>query len=270
MLFDEPIEFEEAVKSNRARALLPTNLSFLEMSRIKPQNRKRALWSARTANAAYLQDLQDILDKVIRPTQDDAGTTKGMSTADARLAAKDALEKSGYLPKPGEEGTIKDLSSDQRINLIIETQVQMATGYGNWQQGQSRLILDQFPAQELYRASNRVEPRDWPTIWAESGGRFIDGRMIARKDDDIWTRISRFGTPYPPFDFNSGMDVRDIDREFSEQNGLIQSWEEIIPEQRDLDQDMAVPVTLGEDLTGQLLKDLGPGYDIKGGILTHA
>jgi hypothetical protein len=29
-------------------------------------------------------------------------------------------------------------------------------------------------------------------------------RMIARKDSPIWEALSRFGTPYPPFDFNSG------------------------------------------------------------------
>ena len=36
--------------------------------------------------------------------------------------------------------------------------------------------------------------------------------MIALKSSPVWEAISAFGTPYPPFDFNSGMWVRDIDR----------------------------------------------------------
>ncbi|MBQ9343900.1 MAG: hypothetical protein IJT88_01635 [Kiritimatiellae bacterium] len=35
--------------------------------------------------------------------------------------------------------------------------------------------------------------------------------MIALKDDPIWAAISRFGTPWSPFDFGNGMDVQDVD-----------------------------------------------------------
>lgn len=35
--------------------------------------------------------------------------------------------------------------------------------------------------------------------------------MIALKGDPIWAAISRFGTPWPPFDFGNGMDVQDVD-----------------------------------------------------------
>jgi hypothetical protein len=50
--------------------------------------------------------------------------------------------------------------------------------------------------------------------------------MIALKDSEVWSRISRFGTPWPPFDFNSGMGVRNIGRRECVRLGLIQ------PEQR--------------------------------------
>ena len=45
--------------------------------------------------------------------------------------------------------------------------------------------------------------------------------MIALKDDPIWTEISAFGTPYPPFDFRSGMWVRDVSRAEAERLGLL-------------------------------------------------
>jgi hypothetical protein len=46
--------------------------------------------------------------------------------------------------------------------------------------------------------------------------------MIALKTDPIWVRISRFGRPFPPFDFNSGMGLRNIGREGSDEPGLTQ------------------------------------------------
>ena len=52
----------------------------------------------------------------------------------------------------------------------------------------------------------------WQNRWKNAGGKFHGGRMIALKDDPVWTKLSAFGTPYPPFDWGSGMGVRDIDR----------------------------------------------------------
>jgi hypothetical protein len=37
--------------------------------------------------------------------------------------------------------------------------------------------------------------------------------FIAPKGDPIWTAISRFGLPYAPFDFNSGMILRPVRRD---------------------------------------------------------
>jgi hypothetical protein len=45
--------------------------------------------------------------------------------------------------------------------------------------------------------------------------------MVALKGDPVWTAISRFGTPWPPFDFNSGMGVEDIDAEEAAELGVL-------------------------------------------------
>ena len=45
--------------------------------------------------------------------------------------------------------------------------------------------------------------------------------MIALKGDPIWAAISRFGTPWPPFDFGSGMGVEDIDWEEAVELGVL-------------------------------------------------
>jgi hypothetical protein len=95
--------------------------------------------------------------------------------------------------------------------------------------GNDPAVLDEFPAQEMLRIEARRVPRDWPSRWAAAGGRTYNGRMIARKDDDIWTRISRFGTPFPPFDFGSGMGVADVGRQEAESLGVIAPGERVAP-----------------------------------------
>lgn len=269
MIFEEPIEFEDAIQSRKVKALLPTTLTNEEISALRAPLRERALWSARTANAGYVQKVRETLDKVLTPYFDKDGTTKGMDWGTARLELKDALKAIGYTPEPGERGRITDLSSDARLNLIIKTQTEMAQGYGRWQQGQTDAILNEWPAQELYRAEERMEPRDWEARWVAAGGQMFEGRMIALKNEPIWTQISAFGIPYPPFDFNSGMDVRDIDRDEAEELGLIRPMERVLTASRDFDQDSATTMSMAPELQDQLLKDLGPGYVIENGVLTR-
>ena len=83
-------------------------------------------------------------------------------------------------PSEGEEGSITDLRSERRANLMLQMNVQMAQGYGRWRQGQDQAILDHWPAQELYRQEPRKEHRDWPTIWRENGGA---GKMYGSNPD---------------------------------------------------------------------------------------
>jgi hypothetical protein len=79
-----------------------------------------------------------------------------------------------------------------------------------------------FPAQELVRVEEREKPRDWHGKWVDKGGTLYPGnRMIALKDDPIWMKISAFGVPYPPFDYNSGMGVDDISYDEAVELGVI-------------------------------------------------
>jgi hypothetical protein len=56
--------------------------------------------------------------------------------------------------------------------------------------------------------------------------------MIARKDSPIWEELSRFHTPYPPFDFNSGMWVKDVSREEAVGFGILGEWDRVAPQRR--------------------------------------
>ncbi len=75
----------------------------------------------------------------------------------------------------------------------------------------------------------RAVPRDWLSRWTAAGGRLYAGRMVALKGDPIWTRISRFGVPWPPYDFGSGMGVEDVLREEAEALGVLRPGQEVPP-----------------------------------------
>jgi len=102
-----------------------------------------------------------------------------------------------------------------------DTNLKMKHGYRQFIESQDADLLDVWPCQELLEDEVCNEPCNWPERWVQAGGKLYAGRMIARKDDPIWLAISRFNLPYPPFDFGSGMGVRDIDRSESESLGII-------------------------------------------------
>ncbi len=108
-------------------------------------------------------------------------------------------------------------------------------------------MLDEFPAQELFRAEGRKIPRDWMQRWRLAGGQTgdaigtgwtitADERLIALKNHPIWALLGSsklfqdgLDQPWPPFAFNSGMWVRDVDRDTAESIGLIQPGQTVRP-----------------------------------------
>ena len=107
-------------------------------------------------------------------------------------------------------GGLADPGSEARANVIIDTNAGMAAGYVQAEMSNTYGARLAFPAQELIRIEDREKKRNWQRRWLDAGGHLYNGRMIALKDDPVWTAISRFGMPYPPFDFNSGMGVEDV------------------------------------------------------------
>ena len=108
----------------------------------------------------------------------------------------------------------------ERAETIMDTAKSLFRGRAHYDSGKTRGGLAAFPAQELIRVCDSKTPRNWTERWNSAGGKTCGGRMVALKDDPIWTRISRFGIPWPPFDFGSGMCIRDIDYDEAVKLGL--------------------------------------------------
>lgn len=207
-----PVPMTDALRIALSRGVLPTSLSTEELRQLPAELRARSVFSARTANAVYLQELREVVNEVVEGE---------MNHATARVTLLETLRAMGYTPEggfpdsdtpvpPAVEGSLQDLSSFRRLDLIIRTQERLMRGAGQKQRGQDR--TDIAPAWELVRINAREVPRDWQTRFEEAGGELINGRMIAHKNDPVWDALGdsalfddALDVDHPPFAFGSGM-----------------------------------------------------------------
>jgi hypothetical protein len=139
-------------------------------------------------------------------------------------------------------------------------------------------VLDEFPAQELFRANSpqggAEAERDWAARWARVGGTFYGRRMIALKTDPVWARLGdpaefpdALGNDFAPFAFNSGMRTRDIDRDEAESLGLLEPSTVLTPDPIDLTADLAAAPAMREEWLRAAITDSGLGTFDSNGVL---
>lgn len=195
------------------KALVGSGLDSRQWNLVQAGFRNRAFFSSRVASVRVLAALREGTEEYARG---------GTDLSKIRIQMREKLHALGYSPEPGKEGTIHDLFSQARLDVIIKTNVAQARGYMQYLEGTSPGAFAAFPAQEFRRIEHRRHPReDWPQRWAKAGGRLYGGKMIALKDDPVWERLSVFGNPFPPFDWGSGMGVLDVDRKTAIALGLV-------------------------------------------------
>ncbi len=254
----------DILERTAARSLLPTSLGHADIQSLSRDLRASSLFSARTTNADYLADMAKVLDQFLGGK---------INTATARLHLMKSLDAYGYTPEggfpgdivpPAEAGSLQDLSSASRINLILNTQAQLAFGRGQKIEGE--LTADEYPAWELVRIEARATERgDWDARFVEAGGVALGGRMIALKHDPVWEDLGSaalfndaLDTDHPPFAFNSGMGWQPVDRAECVRLGLVGEGY-TAPEAGEPSFDERPPVDLSKypaDLREQLAADL--------------
>jgi len=268
--------FAQALAKLTGKILVGADLSSSQWADVPAGLRDRALFSARMTNVHQVQTLFDGITDILNPRTErradrvtesnpEGFVTVGKNDATVRAELKQMYQRMGY--DPGDQaGGIQDLSSDARINLQLRMNVEAAQGYGQFVQGQAEGVIDAFPAQELFRAEDRAEPRPWSTRWMQAGGQiFPGGRMIALKNDPIWEVISAFGTPYPPFDFGSGMWTRDVDREEAVALGLLAEDEAVEPIVEQFNSKLEASTQgLHPDMLASLKRSFGNQVEISG------
>ena len=253
MPFSKPTTWFAGLRRLLARQPLPTSLGSRDIqTRLGADLKRWSVFSAKIENLRALQTINDVVAKLIGGISPEAQAARDRGEAPLKLSVPDAkhqleqtFRKLGVgVDDPRDIGTIKDPNSDARLQLIVNTQENLAYGYGRYVATQDPDTLDLWPCWELVRVSPVNVPRgfklglsgklvpvsgdSWPERWAKIGGQRFEGRMIALKNDPIWERLGdpkvfddALGNPYPPFAFNSGFDVRDVSRKEAESLGVI-------------------------------------------------
>lgn len=200
------------------KRLVDSGLSSAEWEVVQSGLKERAMFSSRVESLRFLGEIRDKLADLLSSARNSDGalTSRAQLVSDFMRAAREAGISDG-------SGGLTDPGSSRRAQVIIDTNAGLARGYANFAAGASQGARLAYPAQELVRLEPRRNPRgDWPQRWQAAGGRLFGGRMVALKTDPACSRVSRFGVPYGPPDFGSGMGWIDVSFEDAVSLGLIQ------------------------------------------------
>lgn len=214
----------------RERELFPSTLGSREQrEELAVELRSKAVFSARVSSETFLFAIRKVVNSIVGDERDPGDArVSGMSVAEGRVVLRNVLDALGYTPEggfpgdegqvpPAVEGTLQDLRSRRRLDLILRTQIQLVQGRAQRDQGRGRVSLLFFPAWELVRFDQAEVPRDWATRFEEAGGTLLideDGRrrLAAHKNDPVWDALGdsalfddALDVDHPPFAFNSGM-----------------------------------------------------------------
>lgn len=128
------------------------------------------------------------------------------------------------------------------------------------------------------RLEERRARRNWLERWRAAGGRVFPGtgldgragRLVALKNDPVWTNLSEFGLPYPPFAYGSGVGVEDVGRETAVALGLIDEQTQIAPQSRGFNAELEAelpPLDRQSALFKAILQSMGDAVEIAGDVL---
>jgi len=262
---DNPTPFTEAVKFLADKKAVPSSMGSAEWRQVQAGIKNSSLFSARVLNLGVLDAIQTTVKSVLNPGQElrPGGNmaTVGFDPASARLALMDTIEAEGYKAPEGKEGTIEDLHSSPRIDLIVKTNTATAQGAGHYvQQNANADVVDLWPALEFLDDDSSEVPRgekqtkdglvedpenSWEARWEaaleDSGDDDAQaayeatGRKVALKSSGVWESLGEgaggwtdnLDNPFPPFAFNSTRRVQELSRDEAEELGLLDEGEAV-------------------------------------------
>lgn len=259
MQFVKPVKFDEAVQKLGTKRIIARDLSSDQWSNVAVGLRDAAFWSAHVTEARMVQDFKNGVTDFIEKNLEDVTLDDGTKTTQIKMGGRaqfvrDMKEKYGGKADEG-GGPITDKTSTSRLQLIFDVQMKSAYGFGQWQEGNNPVLLDAFPAARFIRIGYVQEPRPLHET--------NKGQVRLKSDLEFWlamnsSAIGGFEVPWPPFGFNSQMDLEDVSRAEAEAMGLIAPGEQITPPDMAFDEHLEASVKgLDPDVREALVKKLG-------------
>lgn len=214
--------WQSAVDRISSKTVVGSKLRSADWARMPLALRERAFFSAGVEEVRILSAMRERLVQAAQQTR-----TDGLLQNQARFVA-DLRDLLGAAP--GDSGDLTDLTSTRRLGLIFDFAQADAHGFAAREADLDPDVQDAFPGYRLMRVESRRVPRDWLARWGVAGAATgwqgaSQSTMVALKTSPIWARLSRFGRPWPPFDFGSGIGLEDVDRAETEDLGILRRGE---------------------------------------------
>lgn len=252
-----------------SKVSVPSEMRTAEWSAVPQWLRERQFYSAGVARADILEVFRNEV----------AANVSGQSSiGQSRKNIEQFLDRIGYQPERGQAGTIKDLRSVRRIEVMLATNVRLLQGWAQKERGLKAIRA--YPAWEFIRFEGRKKKRVWITRWLAAGGKLYAGRMIALKDSPVWLELGNgdldsLGVDYPPFAWGSGMGWRAVPFSKCKALGVLNGWKPPLPKPPKLaqpdppaggDDDLATisvgePPLPGEKIPGRAVSGDPAGWD---------
>jgi len=266
-MIDRPMTFEEAIRFLLDKEQLPAEWDAKVWAAQEVDFRTQAFFVAKVENARFLDRAQtllfDYLAKVRETVTTPDGEKTALSVSDRSHFVKlmrDFMIQEG-MAKPEDlagvnQKDVQDIRSLARLNLIFDTTVRSAYGFGQWKQGMQPAVLRAFPAARLIRERGVAVPR--PRHQANLGEVRLKTDLPWWADFHNAREIGGFGVPWGPYGFNSGVNQEDVSRAEAKALGLDVS--EVKPTDGKLtDGTQASTRKMDPDLKRKLLEELRRG-----------
>lgn len=227
----------DAVARMGRKTPIASRLTSAQWAEVPLALRDRAFFSAKVESVRFLANAQDKLQKRLSLERErlsngkEAFVNRDSFIRDMRgIAKEEGIQTTG----PDGRGSVRDIRSVKRLGLIYDMQTESAAEYARWKMDNDPDVLDEFPAYRL-GPSSATQPRPesyWRGRWNEAGSS-VGWRgasrveMIALKTSPIWSSLSVFGTPWPPFDYGSTRMLEDVDRAAASALGLIKGNDKV-------------------------------------------
>lgn len=239
--------------------------------------RERAQFSARVESARLLQSIQERVQGEVANQRE--ALANGKQAFFDRSAFIDAIRSEAEalgietIEDENQRGTVRDIRSIRRLGLIHDMQVAQAGGFARWKMDTTEGALLVFPAQRLTE-STAEKPRGdeyWFGEWQRAGSEVgwegaMQSDFVALKTSPIWAALSRFGTPWPPFDFGSTRELEDVSFDDAVTLGLIaDDWQPPAEPQQGFNDGLEASLEVSPEMEAQLRKAFGGQVVIEGG-----
>lgn len=237
--------------------------------------RQRAQFSAGVENARLLQAIQDRMLGLVKHERErlDNGETATFDRSSfidsiRQIAIEEGVET---IQSADEIGTVRDIRSIPRLGLIYDTQLAQANGFARYKLDNDDGALLLYPAQRLGESTARNPRADWAERWQAAGDATgwqgaLREDFVALKTSPIWAKLSRFGTPWPPFDFGSTREIEDVDWEEAKALGLVKDGDKLESTVPDFNAELKASITgLRPDFTRKLELYFGDQVEIADG-----